>query len=427
MEFTIVGRDQGSQVIASVQKKIQNFGSDVGKTITAALGPMALVGLAVSKISDYLDDVKEKAKEAFEWGSQLADNADKLNLTAEEFQRVDKAASETSESAEKVGKAFKLASDLIKKAKEGNKEAIESLAALGIKLDDIEKTKPEDVLRTLATALNQTVDPADKATVAIAALGTAAKDLQDTLAKGFDIAGALEDTEGLTNEEAALLRQQARKEKAKVNREKLANARQQATQEFLLNDPEGLALMRKRREYNLSMGEFGGVLSETEFANQASKLPDVQSQVQALLKKRTETKPLSGLKLPEIIEKGLTAAFELLRVGNSRKMAEEREKERIARIKSQNNKAGDVVIQSAGKLGKIKMDEDGPTVSSLREIGGGIAGENFASQLDYSKMQVDLQEKMLKELETLNNRSRDSIDFTKFPQLNGMMPGRTLV
>lgn len=426
MQFTITGKDQASQVITAVNKKISEFGKDVGRSIVGMVGPMALVGFAISKISDYLEDVKEKAKEAFEWGSQLTDNADKLNLTAEQFQRVDRAATETSESAEKVGKAFKLASDLIQKGKDGNKEAIESLAALGIKLDDIDKAKPEDVLRAIATALNQTVDPADKATVAIAALGSSAKDLQETLAKGFDIAGALEDTEGLTNEEAALLRQQARKEKAKANREKLENARQQATQAFLLEDPEGLALMRKRREQSLSIGEFGGALSETEFASQASKLPEVQSQVQALLRQRTETKPLEGLSLPEVIEKGLTAAFELLRVGNSRKMAEEREKERSSKIKAQNNKAGEVVIQSSGKLGKIKMNEDGPTVSSLREIGGGIAGENFAAQLDYSKMQVDLQEKMLKELETLNNRSRDTIDFTKFPQLNSMIPGRTL-
>jgi hypothetical protein len=59
-------------------------------------------------------------------------------------------------------------------------------------------------------------------------------------------------------------------------------------------------------------------------------------------------------------------------------------------------------------------------VSSLREIGGGMAGEKIASQIDLQTIQVDLTRSMLTELQSLNNKSRDTVDFTKLPIQGGV-------
>lgn len=406
MEFTIVGRDQGSQVITTINKKISEFGKDVGKSIVGFLGPMALATTAISKITDYLEGVKQKAKEAFDWGASLTDAAAKLGVNAEEFQRISNAADATGESVDNVAKAFKLAADLIARAKAGNADAIASLTALGISVDDLDKTKPEDVLARLAGAMAAGKDPTEKMAIAMAALGTSAKDLQAVLAKGFDIQGAMLDTEGLTQDEANLLRERVKSERAKANREKVASAKQAAREEFMAT-AEGKAFIQKKIESgtDLTAGAYGAV-TVTSAA--------LDAEIARLGKERRDKEAATA---EARAKAGAPAAAALLEKARAEKAKTDVSSE------PKGSKIGGV---SNAELGSISVKAPPLTVSSLREIGGGIAGEKAFAQIDLAQVQVNLQEKMLSELEKLNNKSGDSIDFTKFPQLNGMMPGRTL-
>jgi hypothetical protein len=187
--MTISARDQASKVIQGVENRVANFGKQFGQQLVGMVAPMAIVGFALGKISQKIEEIRQKRKEAFDWGASLQASANKMGVTVEEFQAIESAADETGESVEKVGKSFKLASDLIASARSGNLAAAESLNALGVDLNKLETTSPQEVLGKLAEALSSTEDPAERAKIAVGALGKAAAELQATLAKGFDIAG----------------------------------------------------------------------------------------------------------------------------------------------------------------------------------------------------------------------------------------------
>lgn len=420
IEFNIDAKDQASKVLNTVNKKIQDFGKEVGKSIISVVGPMALIGTAVSKVTDYLDEMKRKAEEAFNWGAGLKDSADKLGVTVEEFQKISAAADETGESVEKVAKAFKLASDLILSAKAGNKDAAAALEAMGLSTEKLADMKPQDVLKAIAAAMAATPDPANRAAIAIGALGKSAKELQDVLAKGFDIAGALESTEGLTNEEAAFLRQQKRDEQRKQNREKLKAARKQAAMAFLESD-EGKAILEReqeafRMEKARAAGAGAGGMGMSLTAADIASRPAIQSEIQSILASReaARTAAVSASANP--------AAAEALRVraeNDDKKEKEAKEKE------AKEPKGAKVGGVSNDAIGGVSIKTPALTVSSLREIGGAIAGESMAGlPVDLLQVQVDIQKSMLKELETLNNRSGD---FTKPDPRLGLGAGVVVV
>jgi hypothetical protein len=150
--------------------------------------------------------MEKKAKEAFDFGAGLSDAAAKLGVTVEQFQQINNAAELTGSSVDEVGKAFLLAAKRLDEAKSGNQDAIDGLAALGISVEDLGKTKPEDVLSKLAGAMAAAQNPTEAMAISMAALGDSAKELQKVLAKGFDIKGAMVDTEGLTQAEADILK-----------------------------------------------------------------------------------------------------------------------------------------------------------------------------------------------------------------------------
>jgi len=421
MELTITAKDQASKVIEGVEKRVKNFGQQFGQQLAGLVAPMALVGVAMAKISAKIEEIRQKRKEAFDWGASLEASANKMGVTVEMFQAIEAAADATGESVDRVGKSFKLASDLIAAARAGNKDAAESLAALGIKLADLEKTSPQDVLRRIAGALATTEDPAKRAQLAIAALGKSAAELQDILAKGFDIAGAIEGTEGLSTAEANFLREQAREERAKKNRERLSQARQQATQRFLEQDPQGRAILAAEQERmrrlagpaagRAALGGFGLT------AGVAAADPRVQAQViEAMEKARREAE--AGKPGPDAAAAaGLTKKAE----DDAKKAAEAAEKE----SKKKPRKGPSTKPSDDSDI----FEKSQPTVSSLRAIGGGMAGE-VAGLVDFQRNSLEVQKQIrdiLAEIKAKGNIM--NTDFTKpatGPSNGGYVPPITL-
>lgn len=406
MELTITAKDQASKVIEGVEKRVKNFGQQFGQQLAGLVAPMALVGVAMAKISEHIQKVAQQRKEAFDWGASLEASANKMGVTVEMFQAIEAAADATGESVDRVGKSFKLASDLIAAARAGNKDAAESLAALGIKLADLEKTSPQDVLRRIAGALATTEDPAKRAQLAIAALGKSAAELQDILAKGFDIAGAIEGTEGLSTAEANFLREQAREERAKKNRERLSQARQQATQRFLEQDPQGRAILAAEQERmrrlagpaagRAALGGFGLT------AGVAAADPRVQAQViEAMEKARREAE--AGKPGPDAAAAaGLTKKAE----DDAKKAAEAAEKE-----SKKKPRKGPSTKPDDADFGVFEKSQ--PTVSSLRAIGGGMAGE-VAGLVDFQRNSLEVQKQIRDILAEIKNRGNiQNTDFTK--------------
>ena len=408
--MTISARDQASKVLEGVEKKVANFGKQFGQQLVGMVAPMAVVGFALGKISAKIEEIRQKRKEAFDWGASLQASANKMGVTVEEFQAIESAADETGESVEKVGKSFKLASDLIAGARSGNLAAAESLNALGVDLKNLETTTPKEVLRKLAEALSSTQDPAERAKIAVGALGKAAAELQETLAKGFDIAGAMEGVETLSNEEAALLRQQARNQRKKANDERVKEAKKQATEAFLEEDPEGqkiVAAERAKLQESLRAGgadprmvdAAGRGITAGSLAGNA----DVQKRVGEALARREKEKAdkdAEAAKATEEANRQRAAALKKVGEGEEKKKEEEEKKK-----PKEKKERVDKELEIAGATQ--------PTVSSLRAIGGGMAGE-VAKTDEFHRTTVAVQKEIRDILKEINSKGGlENTDFTK--------------
>jgi hypothetical protein len=393
LDFRITARDQASAVVASVQKKVADFGKDIGRSIVAIAGPMALATMAISKVTEKMEEARQKAKDAFNWGSGLQRSAQQMNVSVSNFQRIEGAATETGQSVSDVGAAFKAASDLIEAAKRGNLAAAESIAAMGLDLMELESIKPEDVIRAIGEAMDAATDPADKLRIAIGALGKEGEKLQGVLAKGFDIAGALagKRDDDLTDEEAEILSKSERDARTAERRAKVAAARQQANERFLKEDPEGIALVEAERRRIEGMARSGGAMGGMAgtFVNAAgiSANPEVQAKIREILARRTQDARAANPPTPTAV----AAAADL---GT---LADERDKKDEKGPKDKPDKA--------------KPSAAGMEFSTLRAIGGAMAGESTFSMSEDENLKV--QKEIRDILSRLAEQNAPSIDFTK--------------
>lgn len=413
LEFNLNCRDQASAVVASVQRKIADFGKDIGKTIVGMIGPMAAVQWGIGKISQYFEDMARKAKEAFDWGAGLSDSAKQLGVTAEEFQGITEAATRTGDSVENVGKAFKLARDLIDQARAGSTNAAESITALGLDINQLDKMKPADVLKALAGAMEATVDPAQRAQIAVAALGKEAVGLQKTLAKGFDIGGALESTIGLTEIEVEFLRMERERLAGEANKERLKSAKQQAAQKFLeQGGTEAEAIKAEFIRQGIARGatRTGAITSATP--GFMATFPEVQQAVIDVLKRRKDEK--------DAAEAAARAAAAAAPASKSARDALTEKAKRDAEAEAKAKAAPEPKFRMEKAAPEAKPA--GVTVSSLREIGGGLAGEQatFADVAFQSLGEQKAMNETLRRIEAKLIPSPSQTDFTKNPLLGGV-------
>ena len=387
LEFRISASDQASAVVAGVQKKIADFGKDIGRSIAAIAGPMALATMAVSKVTSMMDEARQKAKEAFDWGSGLEKSARQMGVSVQEFQRIEAAAADTGLNVNEVGEAFKAASNLIQQAKQGNLAAAESLAAMGFNLEELDKIRPDEVLKRIGEAMATAVDPADKLKIAIGALGKEGEKLQATLAKGFDIAGAFQKAEGLTDEEAAFLSEQERRARIEANRARLETARQEATRRFLEDDQQGRAIVAAEQERMRRLaGPAGGPAALGGFGIGAGTLstnPQIQAEVQRILAERAR----AAIKPPT---PSAVAAGEGLK-----QIAEEAAKPAPEKVKPP---------KAAPSAASMEF-------SSLRAIGGAMAGESVIRGTEEERTQI--QREIRDILQRLAEQYKPGVDFTK--------------
>jgi DNA repair exonuclease SbcCD ATPase subunit len=70
LSFTISAEDQASKAVETVQKKIQNFGSDIAKLALGVAGPMAVLQAGIGYVSDKWAEYQQAQKDAFENGAK---------------------------------------------------------------------------------------------------------------------------------------------------------------------------------------------------------------------------------------------------------------------------------------------------------------------------------------------------------------------
>jgi hypothetical protein len=428
LEFNISAKDQASAAVETVNKKIKDFGKDVAKSFLSFAAPLALMQTAFGAIGSYIEDYNKRMQEAVDNGAKLKDDAADLGVSVEVWQRLKGAADESGIAVGKVGKLYTEAVKLIDAGKDPLSDAAKVLRdALGFAAEDVAKGNLDAiaVIERMGKAISGASSEADAMQMATALLGeTLAKELLPALREAAKLKEGFVDTEGLTEEEAAVLRAAKAEERRKKAREEFNDAKKAVTQRFLETDPEGRAMVG---EYAGASG-YGGASTGALASNEA-----MQKRVSEILKKRAEDQKAADKATNEAAAQRVRDAAAAAKTEKDKKDAAAKEKPKQdakeAADKEKVDKAAkDKETKDKKELGdaldaKEKLDAENAkgtgklTVSSLREIGGGLAGESILSGLDIQQKQLDISQSILIELQKLNIKTLPeaptSIDFTK--------------
>lgn len=420
LEFNISAKDQASKAIETVNKKIKDFGKDVAKSFLSFAAPLTLMQNGFAAIGDAIEDYNKRMQEAIDNGSKLKDDAADLGVSVEVWQRLKAAADESGIAVGKVGKLYQEAVSMIEKGKDPLSESARILRdALGFAGEDVAKGNLQaiDVIERMGTALSGASSEADAMQIATALLGeTMAKELLPALREAAKLKEGFVNTEGLTEQEAAVLRQAKAEERKTKAREEYANAVQAVTATFLQNDPEGKRLAE--REKNVKPGT---TLTGIDIWA-LSREQGVQEKVSAILKKRQEdakkadnSSVVAAADRVKLTDEQLKAEAEAQDAANKaisdaieqgskdQEKADAEAEKRAQDKKKQEKKDLADALDAEIKANKTETNTTAKmTVSSLREMGGAIAGENLANQPDVQRETLDIQQKILIELQKLN-------------------------
>jgi hypothetical protein len=434
LEFNISAKDQASAAVETVNKKIKDFGKDVAKSFLSFAAPLTLLQTGIGFITDKMDEYNKRMEAATENASKLKDEAADLGVSVDVWQRLKGAADESGIAVGKVGKLYTEAVKLIEAGKDPLSDAAKVLRdALGFASEDVAKGNLEAiaVIERMGTAISGATGEADAMQIATALLGeTLAKELLPALREAAKLKQGFVDTEGLTEEEAAVLRAAKAEERRKKAREEYNDAKKAVTQRFLETDPEGRAIL----------GEFAGASFGGASVGEAASDEATQKRVSEILKKRAEDQKAADLAANTAAAQRVRDAAAAAKIDKDKKDAAAKDKPKQdakeAADKDKADKAAkDKETKDKKELGdaldaKAKLDEENAkgtgklTVSSLREIGGGLAGESVLSGLDIQQKQLDISQSILIELQKLNTKTLPedprSIDFTKPLTLSGV-------
>ena len=442
LEFTISAKDQASRAVQTVQKKIQDLGKDLAKGFLSFAAPLTLVQSAIGFVTDAIEAQKKKVQEAIEAYSGIGDKAADIGVNADQFLRLQQAADGSGIAINKVGKLFKEVTGIIEQATQKGSDQERMLKALGFSAEQIASglLKPTQVIEAMAKTLGSATSNTEQLSLATAMLGKDAADLIPVLLKAQQVISGYGEDPGISPEEMQILEDKKKKDKQKANREAAAIAKREAVTEFLSTDEEGKAIAAQIKGRLFSSkaaaagpGASGITVTDAEVAAEA------EAEVLALIRKRNEEKK-RGASIA-----GAASAAELhnLEMAKLNTEAVKIAEAQMAEADAANNKDDAEALKKRRKdLGELldaqQKDQDAAakeaaksaekgnklTVSSLREIGGAMAGEfmpgTAAPVIDYQKETLTVDQKILSELEKINNifneQPRPGVDFTKDPK-----------
>ena len=425
LEFTISAKDQASRAVQTVQNKIKDLGKDLAKGFLSFAAPLALVQSAIGFVTDAIEAQKKKVQEAIEAYSGIGDKAADIGVNADEFLRLQQAADGSGIAINKVGKLFKEVTGIIEQATVVGSEQERMLKALGFSSEQIASglLKPTQVIEAMAKTLGSATSNTEQLSLATAMLGKDAADLIPVLLKAQQVISGYGEDPGITSEEIQILEDKKKKDKQKANREAAAIAKREAVTEFLSTDEEGKAIAAQIKGRLFSskaaaagQGASGIVVTDAEVAAEA------EAQVLALIRKRNDEKKrgasiagsasaaeLHNLEMAKLNAEALKIVEDEMAASaaaSNKDDAEALKKRRkdLGELLDAEAKANDDTAKEAAK----KAEKSNKlTVSSLREIGGAIAGEftpgTSAPVIDYQKESLTIEQKILSEMEKLNN------------------------
>lgn len=472
LEFSINAKDNTSKVVDTVSKKINNFGSDLAKMALGVAGPMALVQAGISAIGNAIEEYKQKVAEAIKFGSELPNQAKGLNITAEEYQRLGSAAEAAGVGINDVAQAYIEVRKAIDAAKDPTSSQAAALKALGFAAEDIAAgvVKPIEVIERLGRAMATGADDATQFKIASGLLGASVEKLIPILRKAQEASQGYTDAgDVLTEEEAAILRESEMTKKKKELQEKVAEARKQA-REKMFEGPQGQARqaikeelfptlteeeMRKQSGGSMMLEGYGRRINYQDGRRVADtfvkdKLTDEERDL--IIKEYAEReKARKAKEAADAQAAAKEAADKLKAIADEAAAKKQKDKEAADAAKSEADKKKEAEKEAAKAAAEKKKEEDDKakrekdelgkaidaeqkakeaaskfTGSSLRDIGGALAGEAITSGIDYQAATLDINQKILIELQKLNVKTLPEVPDTNFTK-PGTSRGGTFV
>jgi hypothetical protein len=443
LEFNITARDQASAAVETVNKKIKDFGKDVAKSFLSFAAPMALMQAGVGFVGDKIEEYKQKVKEATENAAKLKDEAADLGVSVEVWQRLKGAADESGIAVAKVGKLYGEAVKIIEQGKDPLSDASKILRdALGFAGEDVAKGNIQaiEVIERMGKAIAGASSEADAMKIATALLGeTMAKELLPALREAGKLKEGFVNTEGLTDEEAQVLRNAKAEERRTKAREEYKTAAKAASKEFLKNnatDEEAALLARRLGYVDENASDSRATARGRGLAG--SDNPKIMAEINNLLRERAErTREAAKAETDAAAAAVLSTAAAKEQADYEAFIAEfltEQEAEAAKDRAKDQTEADKAALKSGDEKAKKEKKDLGDaldaqakaaagegagklTASSLRDIGGGLAGEAMVNGLDLQQKTLDIQQSILIELQKINIKTLpevpNSIDFTK--------------
>jgi chemotaxis protein histidine kinase CheA len=460
LEFSINAKDNTSKVVDTVNKKINSFGTDLAKMALGVAGPMALVQAGISAIGNAIEEYKQKVAEAIKFGSELPNQAKALNISVEEYQRLGSAAEAAGVGIDTVAQAYVEVRKAIDAAKDPTSSQAAALQALGFAAADIASgaIKPIEVIERLGRAMATGADDATQFKIASGLLGTSVEKLIPILRKAQEATQGYTDAgDILSEEEAAILRESEMETKKKELNEKVEKARESARDKIFkgkggaerqkiaeelfptLSEKEFNAKVAageiNQRNYSRTFNYKDGYRQEDTYEilrlgsyERDLIIKEYAAREQARKKAEADAKAAADKeaadKLKAIADE---AAAKKQKEKETADAAKEKEKADADAAKEKEKADADAAKIAADKE-KQKKDELGKaldaeakaadsvkfTGSSLRDIGGALAGEAMTSGIDYQAAALDISQKILIELQKLNIKTLPEVPDTNF-------------
>lgn len=438
LSFTISAKDQASKAVETVQKKIQNLGSDLAKGFLSFAAPLTLVQTGISMIGEAIEAQKKKVADSVEAYSGISDKAAELGVATDEFLRLNKAAQESGIGVNKVAKLFQEVTTIIEQATTSGSAQEKMLKALGFSAEQIAAgmLKPIQVIEQMGIAMGGASTNTDKMAVATSMLGKSAAELVPVLLKAQQVAQGYGEDPGINQDQIALIEEKKRREQQAKNREQAAIAAQEATQIFFQgNDPEAKAIMERARKRADDLIRFasGGASGVSSISPEAAAMDTIaQKEALAYLKKRREeaaklrqeagagsVQNLQELEMQQLNDAAVILALEEIakaqaELEKDKDTAANKDKERTKQELDDAQKVSDEKARELAKSSKL-------TVSSLREIGGAFAGEYMPTDSvpETLKTIAETDKEILKAIVELKDAmlegKLEGVDFTKDP------------
>jgi len=463
LEFSINAKDNTSKVVDTVNKKINGFGTDLAKMALGVAGPMALVQMGIGMIGDAIEEYKQKVAEAVKFGSELPNQAKALNISVEEYQRLGSAAEAAGVGIDTVAQAYVEVRKAIDAAKDPTSSQAAALQALGFAASDIAAgaIKPIEVIERLGRAMSTGADDATQFKIASGLLGSSVEKLIPILRKAQEATQGYTDAgDVLSEEEAAVLRESEMAKKKEELSKKVETARE-AARDVIFEGEKGAGRkalikelfpnlteeeMRKQSGGSMMIEGYGQRINYEGGRRVADtyvkdKLTDAEKDL--IIKEydaREKARKQAEADAKAAADKEAAAKLQAIAdEAASKKQREKDEEKRLAEAdaiqlntldeeekrledeaKAAKKAAEDKAKKEKDDLGKAldaqqKAAESVKfTGSSLRDIGGALAGEAVTSGIDYAAATLDINQKILIELQKLNVKTLPEVPDTNF-------------